>query len=114
MTTELTFVPGRIPGMARNRTKVRSAPANTAGMTRAQRAALAALIHIPARTRQPRFDRSDLGAGIAWIVITACALAWTLVIALTLAPEVNFARSFEVPQVAQAALRHVAEAQRAA
>ena len=108
MTTELTFVPGRIPGMQR-RTKV-----HLPGMTPAQRAALAALIHIPARTRPPRFDRSDLGAGIAWIVVTACALAWTLVIALTLAPEVNFVRGFEVPQVAHATLRHVAEAPRAA
>jgi len=63
-------------------------------MSLRQRAALSALIHTPIRQAGPRFCRDDVGAGIAWVVVTACALAWTLVIAVSLAPDISLATAF--------------------
>ena len=104
MAAELTFQPGRVPGLARrNSPSRRGMPIEAPGMSATQRAALTALIHTPIRQAAPRFSRADAGAGVAWIVVTACALAWTLMIAVELAPDLRIARPIEVPRVAQAA-----------
>ena len=104
MAAELTFQPGRVPGLARRSGRSHRDTAIAAPVMSAERqAALAALIHTPIRRPAPRFGRADVGAGIAWIVVTACALAWTLMIAVELAPDLRIARSIEIPTVAQAA-----------
>jgi len=111
MTTQLTFQPGRVPGLSRRnagappvRRPCPEAAPDAPPMTLRQRAALSALIHTPIRPATPRLTREDVGAGIAWVVVTACALAWTLVIAISLAPDLSLAGVFEVPQVAAMAL----------
>lgn len=80
-------------------------------MTLDQRAALAALIHVPARPRSTRVVLADLAAGVAWMLVTACALAWTLAIAVELAPDLRFVRSFAMPHVEQVAAIAVERAQ---
>ena len=122
MTTDLTFSPGYVPGLARatRRALPKSAVGTAAKfspcaetappMTAEQRSALAALIHTPAGAVDTRFRRDRTGAGVAWAVVTACALAWTLTIAAALVPEVKLARSIDVPQIA---MPHVVEGNRA-
>ena len=123
MTTDLTFSPGYVPGLARTPRRAHrgfaphaAAPvspcAETAPpMTAEQRSALAALIHTPAGTAAARFGRDRASAGVVWAVVTACALAWTLTIAAALVPEVKLVRMLDVPQVA---MPHVVEGDRAA
>ncbi|HET9046640.1 MAG TPA: hypothetical protein VFO33_06760 [Casimicrobiaceae bacterium] len=122
MTTDLTFSPGYVPGLGR--TARRALPKSAVGaaaklspcvetappMTAEQRSALAALIHTPAGAVDARFRRDRAGAGVAWAVVTACALAWTLTIAAALIPEVKLA-TLDVPQIA---MPHVIEGNRAA
>jgi len=111
MATQLTFQPGRVPGLAhpgRHTAPVRrhcdEVTSEGQPISLRQRAALSALIHTPIRTATPRLTRSDMGAGIAWIVVTACALAWTLVIAVSLAPDISLAGALRVPQAAAMAV----------
>src|SRR6516225_498110 len=98
MTAELTFAPGRVPGISRApRRVVRRATPHAAApvspsdeapppMSASQRRALAALIHTPAGAGTEAYGRSRTTAGVVWAVVTACALAWTLTIAAALAP----------------------------
>lgn len=111
MAAQLTFQPGRVPGLAHRsghpapvRRHCHEATPEGRPMSLGQRAALSALIHAPIRTATPRLTRSDVGAGIAWVVVTACALAWTLVIAVSLAPDISLAGALQVPQVAAMAV----------
>jgi hypothetical protein len=102
MATELTFQPGRVPGLARRAPRpLGDVPAVAfRPMSCEQRTALRELIHTPARISASRFSRADAVAGIAWMVVTACALAWTLVIANALVPSLGIALSIEIPCVA--------------
>jgi hypothetical protein len=121
MTAELTFSPGYAPGLPRvPRRAVRrtglhaAAPVSPSAevappMTAEQRRALAMLIHTPAGARDLRFTRDRTGAGVVWVALTACALAWTLAIAAELLPETKFVRTVGAPHVA---MPHVTEPQR--
>ena len=121
MAADLTFSPGYVPGLARApRRIVRIAAPHAAApvspscelappMTADQRRALAALIHTPAGTAKSRFSRDGAGAGVVWVVVTACALAWTLTIAAALIPDTKLG-AIEVPRVA---MPHVIERQHA-
>ena len=104
MANELTFYPGRVPGLPQAPRLRRTPPSEEPGMTLDQRAALAALIHVPARPRSTRVVLADLAAGVAWMLVTACALAWTLAIAVELAPDLRFARSTAMPHEQVAAI----------
>ena len=119
MTADLTFVPGRVPGIARSRARtnvavaLRRPPAHAAapvtgprdpllpGMTAPQRQALAALIHTPAGTEDERDGASHGAANVAWIAVVACALAWTMAIVVELAPDLRIAHTATGPWVAQ-------------
>ncbi len=123
MAAELTFTPGRVPGIAKapRSMTARSATAAQAlppcapeealpPMTARQREALAALIHTPAGEARARFLRDRAGAGIVFAVVTASALAWTLAIAVALVPELRIARAADLPCVVMPhlAMPHVA------
>jgi len=121
MTADLTFVPGRVPGIARSRiaTKgpgaaaLRRPPAHAAapvtqprdpllpGMTAPQRQALAALIHTPAGGDDGRDGVLHGATNVAWMAVVACALAWTMAIVVELAPDLGFARTAPSLWVAQ-------------
>ena len=117
MTAELTFVPGRVPGIARSSIGASKAPARRPpvhaaapaspdrdllpGMTARQRHALAALVHTSAGDDDSRYAASRGGANVAWIAVLACALAWTMAIALELSPDLRVAWRLDVPRVAQ-------------
>src|SRR5262245_35656034 len=122
MAAELTFAPGHVPGLSRTpRHSVRRAVHAAApvsqqpddiplGMTAEQRRALTALIHTPAGPVQSKPAAADIVAGVVWALVTASALAWTLTIAVELAPDLGFVRNVEVPRVA---MPHVTEESRA-
>jgi len=116
MTADLTFVPGRVPGIARSRAatgSLRRPPARAAapvtqprdpllpGMTAPQRQALAALIHTPAGGDDGRDGVLRGAANVAWMAVVACALVWTMAIVVELAPDLRFARTAPGPWVAQ-------------
>ena len=117
MAAELTFTPGRVPGIARSQprpstTAARRPSAHGAapvspprdllpGMTLAQRRALAALVHTPAGALDLRCGASRRGSNVAWIALFLCTLAWTVAIAVELTPELRVARAIDAPRVAQ-------------
>jgi len=71
MASMLTFQPGRVPGIADASSSNRQV---AEPMTSRQRAALSALIHVPAGTRNSYWQRLDRGTDAFWSVIVALSL----------------------------------------
>jgi hypothetical protein len=110
MATELTFKPGRVPGIAVAK-PARRAPIGD--MSAVQREALAGLIHEPVRTTGWRAGQSA-GAVTVWLIATATALLWSFAIAFVLLQEVGLIPSIDAPMAADTAALHAVAAPAAA
>jgi hypothetical protein len=110
MATELTFKPGRVPGIA---VATRAHRAPIGGMSAVQRDALAGLIHEPVRTTGWHAGQSA-GAVTVWLIATATALLWSFAIAFVLLQEVGLVPPIDALVAGQTVASHTVAAPAAA
>jgi hypothetical protein len=111
MATTLTFQPGRVPGIW-SATPARPAPIG--GMSKAQRDALAALIHEPIGASGTGAERRDLGAALVWLIATATTLLWSVAIAFALVQEMGWLPRIDTLMAAGSPASHAVAAPAAA